>query len=142
VELATLQAVPHGDQFDLAHGPLQAQDETVVGVVGIIQPVLVGQERPEDGTDLQEMIPVLGRAREPAQLQPQDQADMIHRDLGEEPLEAKPLLGGPAAPALILVDGQDPILRPTEGRGVVRQGILTLADSLWSKICCGLDWRT
>ena len=106
---------------------LQAQDETVVGVVGVIEPVLVGQERPEDGTDFQEMIPILGRAREPAQFEPQDQADVVQGELGEEALETEPLPGGPAAAALVLVDDQDPILRPTEGRGVVRQGVLTLA---------------
>ena len=130
VEPAAFQAVAHGEQLDLAHGPPQAQDETVVGVVGVVEPVLVGQEGPEDAADLHEMIPVLGGAREPAQLQPQHQPDVVHGDLGEEVLEPESWSDGPSAPTLVLVDDQDPVPGPTEGHGVVRHGVLPLAGFL------------
>jgi hypothetical protein len=38
---------------------------------------LVGQQRPEDGTKFEEMIPVLGRTRQTADLKAQDYADVI-----------------------------------------------------------------
>lgn len=130
VGFATLQAVPHGDQLDFAHGPLQTQNETVVGVIWVVQAVLVGQELSEDGADLQEMIPVFGRSREPTEFQSQDQADVVQGDLGEQPLEAEPSVGGPAALPLILVDDQDSVFGPSEGRGLVRHGVLPFSRAL------------
>src|SRR5512142_2339478 len=55
---------------------------------------------------------------------------MVHGDLGEEVLEPEPWSGGPATPALVFVDDQDPIPGPTEGHGVVRHGVLSLPGFL------------
>ena len=67
---------------------------------------------------------------------------MVHGDLGEEALESEPSLGGPAALALVLVDDQDPVPGPSQGHGVVRQGVLSLARFLVIEDLLGLDWRT
>ena len=109
-----------------AHGPLQAQDETVVAVVGVVDSVLVSQQCAKDGTDLQKMIPVLRRAGQAAQFESQDQAHMVQADLGEQALKAGSLFDSPAAPALVLVDHHDALPRPTERGGIIGQGLLTL----------------
>src|SRR4051794_2520664 len=72
------------------------------------------------------MIPVLRRAGQATQFESQDQADMVQAHLGEQALKAGALLDGAAAPALILVDHHDAFPRPTKGRGIIGQGILTL----------------
>src|SRR5579862_1796827 len=76
------------------------------------------------------MIPVLRRARQAAEFEPQDQAHMVHSDLGEQTLKAGSLLDGSAASTLILVNHQDPFLGPTERASIIGQGILTLARFL------------
>jgi hypothetical protein len=109
---------------------LQAEQEPVVGVVGVVDAILVGQERAQEGADLQQVVPIAGRPREPAHLQPQDQPDVVHRDLGEQALEAMPPVGFLGALPLVVVDDQDPIAGPPQGQGVVDQLVLSLARLL------------
>ena len=44
---------------------------------------------------------------------------MVERDFAEQALEAGPLLRGPAAPTLVLVDDEDSFPGPTERGGVI-----------------------
>ena len=55
-----LQAVAHDVQFHFTHDPLEAQQETVVGVISVVDAILVGDERTENGAHLEEGMPVLG----------------------------------------------------------------------------------
>src|SRR6516162_8598495 len=48
----TVQAITHRMQLDLAHRALKSQQHPVVGLARIIDTVLVGQQRAEDGTQL------------------------------------------------------------------------------------------
>ena len=80
-------------------------------------------------------MPVLVRPGQPARLDAQDDADVVQRDLGEEALEAEPPLGGLGAESLILVDDDDAILRPSQGRGpaaevVLQRGRLAMLEDL------------
>ena len=124
VDQAPLQAVPHREQLELAHRPLQSQQQAVVAVRRVVDAVLVAQEGAEQGAQLQQVVPVLGGPGQPAHLQAQDQADVPERHLGEQPLEPGPVFGPPAALALVLVDDHDPGARPAQGDGVVGQGVL------------------
>ena len=72
------------------------------------------------------MIPVLGRPGEATEFESENQTDVVHRDLGEQSLKARPVIRGPAAPALILVDHQNPVSGPAERRRVVGEGVLPL----------------
>ena len=51
---------------------------------------------------------------------------MVQADLGQEPLEPQPAFGRLSAAALVLVDDQDPLLRPAQRDRPLGQGILKL----------------
>jgi len=99
-------------EFGLTHGSLQPQEESVVVVAGIVQSVLVSQQTSEQRTQLQELMPVLVRTRQPTHLNAQDQADMIQPYLGQQTLEAEPVFHGRRTMPLILVDHQHALLAP------------------------------
>ena len=126
VQSASLQSIPHGNKLKFADGSLQAEQEPVVGVLRIVDAILVREDRPEDGTHLQQIVPILVVAGDAAHLDPEDQADMLHRNFGQEALKSAPLVGRPTALALIVVDDQDAIPRPPQGDRVVGEGILPL----------------
>jgi hypothetical protein len=107
----TLQAIPNGAQLNGAHGLPEAQDQTIVHVVGVVKGVPIGQHAPEDGAHLQKLMPVLARTGESVQLQSQDQADMVHGDLGDKALEVESQSGGFGAATLIVVENENPIPR-------------------------------
>ena len=75
---------------------------------------------------LQQLVPVLARAGQPAHLQAEDQPDVVETDLGEQPLEAEPALGRGPALALILVDDEDAVRGPAEFDGPVDEGVLAV----------------
>jgi len=130
VEPASIQSISHGNKLKFADRSFQAEEESVIGVVGVIDTILVGQERAEQGADLQEVVPIPGRPGETAHLQAQDQPDMVHRDLGEQALEAMSPIGFLGAAALVVVDDEDPIPGPPEGQGVVDRRVLSLSRLL------------
>src|SRR5260370_29240403 len=69
-------------------------------------------------------MPIPTRAGQPAQLDPEDDPDVVEADLGQEPLEAGPPLDGPAAVALVLVDDDHAVRRPAECRGATAEFVL------------------
>src|SRR5262245_6641186 len=73
-------------------------------------------------------MPFAVAAAQPAHLQSEDDAGVVHAHLGDDALKAVASLGGLlAALSLIVVDDQDALSGPAQGRGVVGQGILALA---------------
>jgi hypothetical protein len=85
---------------------------------------LIGEQGAEDGTQFQQLMPVLVRARQAAHLQAEDDADMVEADLGQQILKTEP--SGDALPAapLVFVDDFDTVLRPTQYGGALDQGVL------------------
>ena len=124
VQPASFQSISHSNKLEFADGPFQAEQEPVVGILGIVDAVLVREQRPEDGTHLQEIMPILVVAGDAAHLDPEDQADMLHGNLGQDALESAPLVGRPAAQPLIVIDDQDAIPGPSPGGREVGEGIL------------------
>ena len=55
---------------------------------------------------------------------------MVHSHLGEQTLEPRSLLDGSPAAALVFVDDEDPIPRPTESGSMIRKGVLALSRFL------------
>jgi len=51
---------------------------------------------------------------------------VVQADLGQEPLEPQPAFRGRRAAALVLVDDEDPLLRPAQRDRPLGQGILKL----------------
>jgi hypothetical protein len=113
-------------QLQLPHRALEPQDQPVVGVVRVVDAVLVGQQGAEEAADLQQVVTVLARAGQAADLQAEDQADVPEGDLGQQPLEAGAGDRRLTALALILVDDQDPLGRPAQADGVVGQRVLAV----------------
>ena len=111
-------------QLGLAHGALEAEQQAVVVGRRIVDAVAVGDERVEQGADLEQLVPVAAGAGEPRHLDPEHQADAAEPDLGHQPLEARPDLGRGAGAAEVVVDDHDPLAGPAELPGAFGQGVL------------------
>src|SRR5262245_5417712 len=73
-------------------------------------------------------MPLAVAAAQPAHLQAEDDAGVVHAHLGDHALEAVAFLGGLLAGlTLVVVDDQDALSGPAQGRGGVGQGILALS---------------
>jgi hypothetical protein len=92
----------------------------------IVEPLAIGEEHPEQGAQLKQLMPVAVVAREPGGIQADDQARVAEPDLGDKLLEAGPFGAPRARPAEILVDDVDPLARPAEPDGTVDQTVLEL----------------
>src|ERR1700678_4004638 len=51
---------------------------------------------------------------------------MIHRNFGEQPLEAGPAFGGPTAQAEVVINDDDALSGPAQERGVASEPILAI----------------
>src|SRR5262249_6910837 len=111
-------------KLGLAHRSLEPEQEPVVVVAGIVEPILVGQERLKDRTQLQELVPVLARPCKTAHLDSQNEAHVIEAYLGEEPLETEPAFDRLATPTLVLIDDEHPVCRPAQGHRATPQVVL------------------
>jgi hypothetical protein len=119
VQAPPLQPLPPRLAFDLAHRALQTSSEAIIGIAGIVHPVLIGEEGAKQGAHRSHMRPVCRAARQPTHLQAEYDADMVQCHLREKPLEAMPILGRSAALPLILVNDQDAGCGPAQRDGIV-----------------------
>ena len=113
-------------QLGLGHDPREPEQEPVVVIGRVVQPILVGEQDAEHRTQFDELMPVLARAGQPAHLQAEDQPDVVETDFGEQPLKAQSPLGRGPALALILVDDENAVRRPTEFDGPIDEGVLAV----------------
>jgi hypothetical protein len=111
-------------QFGLAHGAFEAEQQPVVELAGIIEPVLVADQRRGQRADLQQPVPVGVVAGQPGHLQPEHDPGPAHADLGHQVLEPLPARGGRAGVALVGVDGDDLGGRPAQRHGALPQRVL------------------
>ena len=108
----------------LRQGPLHPQEQPIIIFSRVVEAVLVGQQGLEQGAHLQQVVPVLAGAGQAAHLPAEDQADVIHRHIGQEALEAGSPLGRLGAVAEVLIDDDDAVARPSPGDGVAGQVVL------------------
>ncbi len=101
-------------QFRLAHGAFQAQEQAVVEVRRIIQPVLIQDERIGQSAQLEQAMPVGGVARQARYFKAEHDPDSTETDFGHEALEALAVSATGAGLSEVAVDHNDPIERPTE----------------------------
>jgi hypothetical protein len=94
-------------------------------ITGIVHPVLLGEEGAKPGADCQEMMPIFRTPRQPTHLQAQHQTAMVPGHLGEEPLEAMPMLRRCPTVALLLINKAHAGGGPAQGDRLVAQGLLT-----------------
>ena len=132
--------------FGLADRPINAQQKLVIVVGRIIQAVGVGQERAEaKRTWFQELIPVFAGAGQAAHLQPEDQPDVIHRNFGQQALEAGAALGAAAAQAEVVVDDGNVLGWPAQSgrkrstRSILAGGGLLMFQNLLGRGLADVD---
>ncbi len=111
-------------QLNLAHGPFQPEQEAVVIPVRIVDPVRVGQQRPGQRAQLDQLMPVPARAGQPRHLQAQHQPHMTHRELRDQPREPRPLGRVRRRPAQVLIDHHHPGRRPAQRSRPLSQPVL------------------
>ena len=124
VQLPLVHPLLEDMQLCLAHHAGQPEDQAIRIFRRVVDPVGVGQQDAEPGTEFQQVVPVLAGPGQPAHLQPEDQPDAIQRDLGQEPLESRPTFDRLPALAQVVVDDLDLRPRPAEGDGAIGQGVL------------------
>jgi len=90
----------------------------------IIQPIGIGQQGAKDRTAFEELMPVVVRACQATQLQPQHQPNMVSADLGQHALQAQARGDTLAALALILIHHDHPFGGPPPSDGALDHGLL------------------
>ena len=143
VQLALVHPLLEDVQLRLVHHPGQPQQEAIRVLGRVVHPVGVGEQDAEAGAQLEEVVPVLARAGQPAHLQPEDQPDPVQGDLGEQPLEARagPRSTGRSCPGRRRSPGLATAASPRATARSAR-AYWRAVDSWWSRTCCGVDCRT
>ena len=80
---------PRADQVQLrlGHRALQPEQQPVVEITRRVDPVRVGDQRPGQRAQIDQLMPVRRGAREPRDLQREDQPDVPQADVGDQLLE-------------------------------------------------------
>ena len=78
-------------QLCFAHRAFQAEQQAVVEVARIVEPVLVEDEGLGQGADLEQAMPLRGVAGQPRHLQAKHDAHLAHADRRHQLLEAFPV---------------------------------------------------
>ena len=124
VEDAAAQTGSQHVQLSLTHRALETQQQAVVEVGRVVDPVLVEDQRVGQGADLQQPVPVGRIAGQPRHLQTEHDASMAEPNLGDQLLEAFAIARRGARQSQVGVD--DALLRPAQSQGALAQGILAL----------------
>ena len=114
-------------QFRFAHGALQAQQQAIVEVRGIVQPILIEDERVGQRAQLKQPMPIGGVARQTRHFQTEHDADATQTDFGHQTLEAFSVGRTGAGLSEVAVDHDDPIERPAQRDGALPQRILAVS---------------
>ena len=133
-------------QFGFRHCSLQPQQQAIVVVGRIIHPIGVGDQRIEQRADLQQLMPVPARARQPRHLDAQHEADIAQAHFGDQPLKAQTSLDARAGAPEIVVDHHDlfpppAVLRGAIGEPVLQPGRLLMALNLLNRRLADVDDR-
>jgi hypothetical protein len=103
---------------------LEAERQPVVELAGMVEPVLVEDQGVGERADFQQPMPVGVVSGEPGYLQAEHDPGPAHADLCDQSLESFPVRGAGAGLALVGVDGDDLIGRPTQRDRALPQRVL------------------
>jgi hypothetical protein len=126
VQDAALQAGLKDVQFGLAHRALQAQQQPVVEARRVVDPVLVEDQGARHRRQFEQPMPVGVVARQARDLQPQHDAGVPQRHLGDQVLEAVTLTRLGTGQAQIAVDDVHPLDGPAQRDRTLAQRVLAL----------------
>src|SRR5262249_37278590 len=114
VQLASQHSATEPVQFGLAHGAQESQEEPVGIRGGVIDSILVDDQRAGQSTDLNETIPVAAGACQARRFQAEYGPGPAQADLGDEVLKAVTTDRGRPRASLILVDDLDALGGPSQ----------------------------
>jgi hypothetical protein len=109
---AALHALPQPMEFGLRHRPLEAEQQAIIVVRGIIDAFLVNDQGVGQGADFQQPVPVTTGAGQAGGFETEHSAGVPQAHFGHEPLEAIAPDGGGARMGLVLVDHADLVACP------------------------------
>ena len=101
--------------------PFKPENHSVRRIIRVVHTVFVGQQRTEDPTQFEQLVPVLGRTRQATHVQTDHEAGVIHGHFGHQSLETAAVVRSLSALPLIVVDHQDAFGRPAPRCGPHRQ---------------------
>jgi hypothetical protein len=113
-------------QLGLAHGALEAKQQSIVKHGRVIDAVGIADERVGETAEIEQAIPVGVVAGEAGDLETEHDADMSKRNFCREPPEAAALDDAGAGKPEVFVDDDDLLRRPAERGRPSGQGILAL----------------
>ena len=114
-------ALAQDGQLHLAHRSLHAEQEPVVGKTGIVDAVLIGDQRPDEAAELQQRVPVASVAGQARSLDRHHRADPAFADRRQQLLEPG-AADARARTTEIVIDDAD--VGPAELPGSLDQPIL------------------
>src|SRR5882724_6674842 len=112
-------------KFGFRHGPLQSKQQSVVKVAGVVDSVLIQNERVGEGADFQEPVPVGGIACQARNFQAEHDAGLPQTYLRHQLLKSFAVRGFRGGVAEIGVDDRDPFDWPAQGYGTLAKIILS-----------------
>ena len=123
-QLAAEEPVAKPVKFRFAHGAQYAQEQAIRILAGVVDAVLVDDERIGQGADLQQPVPVGAGPGQPGRFEADDGPGLAEPDLCHQQLEPVAVHRGRAGPALILIDDRHRCLRPAQILGALHQVVL------------------
>ena len=111
-------------QLGFTHRPLEPEQQAIIEVGWVVEPVFIQNERLAQGADLQQAMPVARVTGESRDLQPHDHADAAETDVGDDPLKPGPLGCRRARQTEVVVDDHDLVGRPAQRQGSPLQRVL------------------
>ena len=117
---------PAADRVQLQFGDraLEPKQEPPVGQARVVDRVAVGDQTAAVAADVEQRIPVRAVAREPGDLDGDDQADLAQGNARDQVLEALAVRRRRAAQAKVGIDHLDVRLTPAQVAGALAQGVL------------------
>jgi hypothetical protein len=111
-------------EFGLGHRALQPEEQTVVVLPGIVQPIEVGDESAMQRAELQQLIPVPAGTGQSRHLNTEHETDVPECDRADQLLKALPVLGGRTRHPEVTVDDLDAIGGPAKLHRLLPQAVL------------------
>ena len=124
VELSADQARAQHVQLGFTHRPLEPEQQAVIEVGRIVEPVFVQNERLAQGADLEQAMPIARVTGESRDLQSHDHAHAAEADVGDDPLKPGPLDCRRARQTEVFIDDHDLVGRPAQRQGPPLQRVL------------------
>jgi hypothetical protein len=101
-------------QFRFAHCALQAQQQAIVEVRGVVQPILIEYERVGERAQFEQPMPIRGVARQTRHFQAEHDSDATQTNFGDQALEAFSISRSGTRLSKVAVDHDYAIERPAQ----------------------------